>query len=63
MHDYSNRSGFPRSPEEMRGAARDFEIPRDMRTPDVLRPYAMDKASPSIAPEPEVIEQTQRVGP
>ena len=31
--DYSGRSGFPRSPAEMRGAARDFVVPRDMRAP------------------------------
>jgi hypothetical protein len=23
----------------MRGAARDFEVPRDFRTPEALRPY------------------------
>jgi hypothetical protein len=23
----------------MRGAARDFEVPRDMRTPEALRPF------------------------
>ena len=33
LHDYSNRSGLPRPPEEMRGAARDFDIPNDMRNP------------------------------
>ena len=37
--DYSGRRGMPRPPEEMRGAASDFEIPRDMRTPEALRPY------------------------
>lgn len=37
--DYSNRSGLPHSPQVMRGAARDFEIPRDMRIPTLLRPY------------------------
>ncbi|MGH6611587.1 MAG: hypothetical protein ACRECQ_15180, partial [Burkholderiaceae bacterium] len=31
--DYSDRSGFPRPADEMRGAARrDFETPRDMRS-------------------------------
>jgi hypothetical protein len=40
VHDYSDRSGFPRPPEEMRGvAARDFETPEDMRTPEAMRPY------------------------
>ena len=29
--DYSDRSGFPRSTEEMRGAASDFETPHDMQ--------------------------------
>ena len=37
--DYSDRSGLPRPPEAMRGAARDFEVPRDMRIPEPLRPY------------------------
>ncbi|MBZ6078643.1 cyclase dehydrase [Microvirga puerhi] len=37
--DYSDRSGLPRPPNQMRGAARDFEVPRDMRIPDALRPY------------------------
>ena len=37
--DYSDRSGLPRPPQHMRGAARDFEAPRDMRIPDALRPY------------------------
>jgi hypothetical protein len=31
MRDYSDRSGLPRPPEEMRGAARDFVTPPDMR--------------------------------
>jgi len=38
LHDYSDRSGLPRPVEEMRGAARDFEIPRDMRQPEAMRP-------------------------
>ncbi|MGO4573793.1 cyclase dehydrase [Microvirga sp. 2TAF3] len=37
--DYSDRSGLPRPAQQMRGAARDFEAPRDMRIPDALRPY------------------------
>ena len=39
IRDYSDRSGLPRSPQQMRGAARDFEVPRDFRTPEALRPY------------------------
>ena len=37
--DYSRRSGWPRPVEAMRGAAKDFVVPRDMRVPDALRPY------------------------
>jgi hypothetical protein len=37
--DYSDRSGLPRAPLAMRGAARDFEAPEDMRIPEPLRPY------------------------
>jgi hypothetical protein len=37
--DYSDRRGMPKPPEAMRGAARDFRIPRDMRTPEALRSY------------------------
>jgi hypothetical protein len=40
LRDYSNRSGFSRSPAAMRGAASDFEVPRDFRAPEALRPYA-----------------------
>jgi hypothetical protein len=39
IYDYSDRSGLPAEPSAMRGAARDFEIPRDFRTPEPLRPY------------------------
>lgn len=40
VRDYSDRVGMPRPPAQMRGAAReDFEVPRDMRTPDALRPW------------------------
>jgi hypothetical protein len=37
--DYRNRSGFPRSPRMMRGEASDFEVPRDFRAPQALRPW------------------------
>jgi hypothetical protein len=40
VRDYSDRSGMPRPAAEMRGAARDFDIPEDMRTPEPLRPYS-----------------------
>ena len=42
--DYSDRTGFPNSPSRMRGAAlADFEIPRDMRTPELLAPYTRNE--------------------
>lgn len=38
LRDYSDRSGFPRPPEAMRGlAAKDFKTPRDMRTLEPMR--------------------------
>jgi hypothetical protein len=40
LRDYSDRSGLPRPPEAMRGAARDLVVPEDMRIPEPLRPYA-----------------------
>lgn len=52
IRDYSDRSGFPRAAREMRGAARDFEIPRDMRTPDALRPYTQPQ--PPQHPQPSM---------
>lgn len=39
IRDYSSRRGMPRPPAAMRGAARDFEVPRDMRIPEAMRPY------------------------
>lgn len=40
VDDYRRRSGFSKSPEQMRGAARaDFKAPADMETPAALRPY------------------------
>ena len=39
VRDFSDRRGMPRPPEEIRGAARDFEVPRDFRIPEPLRPW------------------------
>jgi len=39
IRDYSDRRGMPRHPLAMRGVARDFEVPRDMRIPEAMRPY------------------------
>jgi len=35
--DYSGRVGMPRPPAQMRGAARDAEIPADMLTPAIMQ--------------------------
>lgn len=37
--NYSNRTGFQRPPQQMRGAARDFQAPRDFRAPEAMRPW------------------------
>lgn len=47
--DYSGRSGFPRAVEAMRGAARDFEAPRDMRVPEPMRPWRESGAAQAPA--------------
>jgi hypothetical protein len=39
LRDYGARRGMPRPPAAMRGAARDFPVPRDMRIPALMRPY------------------------
>jgi hypothetical protein len=35
--DYNDRSGFPQGLGAARGAARDFQVPDDMRVPNMLR--------------------------
>jgi hypothetical protein len=35
--DYSRRSGFPQGIHAARGTAQDFQVPDDMRTPELLR--------------------------
>jgi len=39
IKDYGARRGMVGPPAAMRGAARDFPIPRDMRIPEALRPH------------------------
>lgn len=38
-YSYAGRSGFPKPPEEMRGTARDFDAPKDMRQPRALQSW------------------------
>jgi hypothetical protein len=42
--DYRNRSGFPQGQQAARGAARDFQTPRDIRGPEALRPQTTEGA-------------------
>ena len=51
VRDYSDRRGMPKPPDQMRGAARDFKIPRDMRTPDALRPFTTQRSAERPVPE------------
>lgn len=45
-YDYSDRTGFPRAPSEMRGAAlSDFDVPRDMRAPEALQSYTRSEGA------------------
>jgi hypothetical protein len=39
MQDYSDRTGFPKGVDHSWGAASDFDVPSDFRTPEALRPY------------------------
>jgi hypothetical protein len=41
MRDYRHRSGFRRPTAAMFGAARDFEVPKDFQTPELLRAYTL----------------------
>ncbi|WP_114944786.1 cyclase dehydrase [Microvirga calopogonii] len=52
MQDYSNRTGYPRGIEQSHGAASDFEVPRDFRTPEALRPYMQPE--PARHPQPSM---------
>ena len=49
MHDYHGRSGFPRPPAAMRGAASDFVVPRDFRIPAPMRPHTSAKPDPQAS--------------
>jgi hypothetical protein len=40
---YADRSGFPQGLHAARGAARDFKVPDDMKTPELLRPWDQAK--------------------
>ena len=43
IQDYSDRTGYPSGIEQSHGAASDFEVPRDFRIPDALRPYTQSE--------------------
>ena len=44
MQDYSDRTGYPGGIEQSHGAAKDFEVPRDFRAPEAMRPYTQPQA-------------------
>lgn len=48
--DYSDRTGFPKSPAAMRGVARDLEVPADFRIPDPLRPWTDGEPAVPVQP-------------
>ncbi|ACL60004.1 DUF4267 domain-containing protein [Methylobacterium nodulans] len=52
FRDFSDRSGFPRPPNAMRGAARDFAIPKDFRTPELLRPFPQSRGAAPLTGSP-----------
>ena len=45
LADYSGRSGFPGGVGSARGAARNFQVPKDMRVPDPLRADLFERQS------------------
>ena len=49
--DYSDRSGFPKSARAMRGAAKDFVVPKDMRVPDPLRADVFERRAQPSGPK------------
>ncbi len=44
MQDYSDRTGYPHGIEQSHGAAKDFEVPRDFRAPEAMRPFTQPQA-------------------
>ena len=51
--DYRGRRGMPLPPQQMRGAARDAPVRRDMRIPEALRPYPAAAAPPGATADQE----------
>jgi hypothetical protein len=50
IRDYSDRTGFPRGLHGARGAARDFETPRDMRAPPAMQPFTRQQQGAGSVP-------------
>jgi hypothetical protein len=50
MQDYSDRSGYPGGIERSHGAAKDFQVPRDFRAPEAMRPYTQPQAPQNPMP-------------
>lgn len=49
VRDYSGRRGFPAPAAAMRGRARDGALPKDMLTPEALRPWRSASGAASFA--------------
>ena|SRR5689334_15566456 len=60
--DYSDRTGFPQGKLEARGAARDFQTPRDFRGPEARRPQTAEGARHPAAPSGEWVVQAREHG-
>jgi hypothetical protein len=52
--DYRDRSGFPQGLQAARGAAREFQTPRDISGPEALRPR-MESGRHPAAPSGEAV--------
>ena len=48
VRDYSGRSGFRKPAHQMRGAARDFVVPRDFQIPEPLRPWTAERRAERV---------------
>ncbi|MGE0259404.1 MAG: cyclase dehydrase [Alphaproteobacteria bacterium] len=60
--DYRGRSGFPQGVRAARGAARDFQIPRDIRGSEALRPQRIEGARHPAAPSGEWVVSSSGAG-
>lgn len=60
VYNYSDRSGFPASPRAMRGIARGFQVPADMRAPEI-QPYKALSPPPQAGSRKDSGKQESRL--